>query len=206
MTEYEIPRVPMTAEEIQAANLGRVAALNGRIDLREHDPRWTSVFEEEAARIRAGLAGPGPGSHLDFRLEHVGSTAVPGLPAKPVVDMLLIVPDSGHEADYVPVLKALGYELAIREPEWYEHRVLRRHDLGPRADYVNLHVLSTGCPENERMLRFRNRLRSHAGDRELYAATKRALAEQSWQYLQNYADAKSEVVAEIIERAMTDDA
>ncbi|MFB6891493.1 GrpB family protein [Kitasatospora sp. NPDC056327] len=196
MPEQEIPRVPMTTEEIEAANLGAAPRLDGRITLREHDPRWSAVFEREAAGLAERLGG------LDHRIEHVGSTAVPGLPAKPVVDVLLIVPDSGDEASYVPALEALGYGLAIREPDWYEHRVLRRHDIGPAAEYVNLHVLSAGCPENARMLRFRDRLRRHAGDRELYADTKRALARQSWEYTQNYADAKSEVVAAIIGRAM----
>ncbi|MFB7190510.1 GrpB family protein [Streptomyces sp. NPDC056230] len=199
MPEQEIPRVSMTAEEIEAANLGAAPRLDSQIVLREHDPRWAVAFEREAVRMKERLG------HLDHRIEHVGSTSVPGLPAKPIIDMLLIVPDSGDEASYVPALEALGYELAIREPEWYEHRVLRRYDIDPSADSVNLHVLSAGCPENKRMLRFRDRLRRHSGDRELYADTKQALAQQSWEYMQNYADAKSEVVAGIIERAMADD-
>ncbi|MFE4974394.1 GrpB family protein [Kitasatospora sp. NPDC056651] len=199
MSEQEIPRVPMTTEEIEAANLGAPTRLDGRVTLHEYDPRWPAAFAREAALIEERLA------RLDHRIEHVGSTSVPGLPAKPVIDVLLIVPDSGDEPSYLPALEALGYRLAVREPEWYEHRVLRRHGIGPGADYVNLHVLSAGCPENDRMLRFRDRLRRHDGDRELYAATKRALAEQSWEYLQNYADAKSEVIGGIIERATAEE-
>ncbi|WP_234348353.1 GrpB family protein [Kitasatospora sp. MY 5-36] len=195
MPEQEIPRVPMTTEEIEAANLGAPTRPDGRIVLRDHDPRWPAAYEREAAGMAERLA------HLDHRIEHVGSTSVPGLPAKPVVDMLLIVPDSADEAAYVPALEALGYRLAVREPDWYEHRVLRRYAIDPSADYANLHVLSAGCPEIGRMLRFRDRLRRHRGDRELYADAKRALAEQSWEYLQNYADAKTEVIAGIIERA-----
>ncbi|MGW1177082.1 GrpB family protein [Kitasatospora sp. NPDC002543] len=199
MSDQEIPRVPMATEEIEAANVGPAPRLDGPITLREHDPRWPAAFAREAARVEASLA------RLDHRIEHVGSTSVPGLPAKPVIDMLLIVPDSADEASYLPALEALGYRLVIREPDWYEHRVLRHHDIDPGADYANLHVLSAGCPENDRMLRFRDRLRRHDGDRELYADAKRALARQSWEYLQNYADAKSEVIAGIIERATAED-
>ncbi|GAA2281711.1 hypothetical protein GCM10010145_62270 [Streptomyces ruber] len=193
--QQEFSREPMTAEEIQAANVGSAPKLDGQVALVEYDPRWPGIFEREAAAIRARLSGPG------CRIEHVGSTSVQGLPAKPVVDMLLIVPDSADEAAYLPVLEGLGFDLVIREPGWYEHRVLRKYDLGPSADAANLHVLSDGCPEVDRMLLFRDRLRSDAADRTLYAETKRSLAEQTWEYLQNYADAKTEVVERILARA-----
>ncbi|MFD9909002.1 GrpB family protein [Streptomyces sp. NPDC059063] len=198
MPEQEIPRTPMTADEIEAANLGAAPKLNGRVVLRDYDPRWPEMFEREAARMRERLGGPG------HRIEHVGSTSVPGLPAKPVVDLLLVVPDSADEPSYVPALEGLGFALVIREPEWYEHRVLRKHYANEPAEYANLHVLSAGCPEADRMLLFRDRLRTHSGDRELYAATKRSLARRTWEYTQNYADAKSEVVADILERAAAD--
>ncbi|MFD4985351.1 GrpB family protein [Streptomyces sp. NPDC058374] len=201
MPEQEIPRISMTPEEIEAANVGSATKLNGQVVLCEPDPRWAVAFETEAARMREEL------DSLDHRIEHVGSTSVPDLPAKPVVDMLLIVPDSSDEASYLPALEPLGYTLVIREPEWYEHRVLRKQfpdDRDHTAESVNLHVLSTGCPENERMLRFRDRLRTHDGDRTLYSDTKRALSRQDWEYIQNYADAKSEVVAGILGRAMAD--
>ena len=129
-------------------------------------------------------------------LEHVGSTSVPGLPAKPIVDIVLEVPDSADEQAYVPDLGKAGYVLGIREPDWFEHRLLR----GPR-DAVNLHVFSAGCPETDRMLRFRDHLRTSTADRELYARTKRELAGRNWKYMQQYADAKTEVVGEIMARA-----
>lgn len=129
-------------------------------------------------------------------LEHVGSTSVPGLAAKPRIDMLLAVANSADEPSYVPALKAAGYILRIREPDWYEHRMFNRSDMS-----VNLHVFSQGCPEIDRMLLFRDWLRSHPSDRQLYEDTKRQLAQQNWKYTQNYADAKSAVVEEIIERA-----
>ncbi|WP_405656249.1 GrpB family protein [Streptomyces sp. RK9] len=186
---------PMTAEEIAAAHVGAVPRLDDQVTLAEYDPRWPQVFAAEAARIGAALAD------VRHTIEHVGSTSVPGLPAKPVIDMLLTVPDPGAEQTYVPALEQLGHTLAIREPDWYEHRVLRRYDLAPGAASANLHVFPYGCEEAARMLRFRDRLRAHDDDRDLYARTKRALAERTWEYLQNYADAKSDVVEGILARA-----
>ncbi|MEU6820870.1 GrpB family protein [Streptomyces atriruber] len=195
MSEQQIPRTSMSAEEIEAAHLAAPPKLNGRVTVRDYDPRWPLVFERESARMHERLG------HIEHRIEHVGSTSVPGLPAKPVIDILLTVPDSAADATYVPALEELGFVLVIREPDWYEHRVLRKYDLDPSAETANLHVLSAGCPEADRMLLFRDRLRSHSADRKLYGDTKLALAQQTWEYVQNYADAKSEVVAGILERA-----
>src|SRR5262249_27232018 len=128
--------------------------------------------------------------------EHTGSTSVPGLAAKPIIDITLVVADSADEPAYVPALEAAGYVLRIREPDWHEHRGLK----GPDT-IVNLHVFSRGCAEIERMLIFRDRLRSDDAERELYEAVKRELAEKDWEYVQHYADAKSEVVEAIIARA-----
>ena len=77
-----------------------------------------------------------------------------------------------------------------------KHRLLN----GPDTN-TNLHVFSRGCPEIERMLLFRDWLRSHDADRALYERTKRELAKRTWKYVQNYADAKTSVVEEIIARA-----
>lgn len=130
------------------------------------------------------------------RIEHVGSTSVPDLAAKPVIDIVLVVADSTAEDAYVPALESSGYVLRIREPEWFEHRMFK----GANPN-VNLHVFSSGCPEVDRMLRFRDWLRANAVDRELYQRTKLALAQQEWGEVQNYADAKSAIVAEILARA-----
>ena len=133
-----------------------------------------------------------------LQLEHVGSTSIPRLAAKPIVDMLLVVADSAGEKAYVPAMEAAGYVLRIREPEWYEHRLFKGSDAN-----INLHVFSKECPEIERMLLFRDYLRSNDADRELYERTKRDLAKRNWKYVQNYADAKTAVVEEIIARAHT---
>ncbi len=129
-------------------------------------------------------------------MEHAGSTSVPGLPAKPLIDIVLEVPDSADEPAYVPDLEAAGYPLAIREPDWYEHRIFK----GPDTN-VNMHTFSAGCEEVDRMLLFRDWLRADTDDRELYAAAKRELAARDWKYVQQYADAKTAVVQEIMARA-----
>jgi GrpB-like predicted nucleotidyltransferase (UPF0157 family) len=172
--------------------VGPASPLSGPIEVRDYDPAWPGSYAREATRIVRAL-----GERV-VALEHVGSTAVPGLPAKPIIDIVLEVPDSSDEPAYVPDLEAAGYALRIREPSWFEHRLLRGVD-----DRVNLHVFSAGCPESGRMIRFRNHLRSSAVDRDLYAAAKRDLAGREWKYMQQYADAKTDVIAEIMARAAT---
>ncbi|MFE0151671.1 GrpB family protein [Nonomuraea sp. NPDC059007] len=179
----------MSDEEIAKAHVTTPPVHNERIHLADYDPAWPVRFERLAGDILAALG--------EVRLEHVGSTSVPGLPAKPILDMLLIVEDPADEAAYVPALESLGYVLTIREPEWYEHRVLKLAGEMP----VNLHVLPEGCLEVRRMLGFRDWLRTHDEDRDLYAQTKRDLAGRTWKYVQNYADAKTRVVESILTRA-----
>jgi GrpB-like predicted nucleotidyltransferase (UPF0157 family) len=177
-------------ERILAVRIGEVTPLNGPILIADYDPVWPQLFAREAERIQAAL-----GDRV-LLLEHVGSTSVPGLAAKPRIDILLVVPRSADEPAYVPALEAVGYVLRIREPDWYEHRVFK----GPDTD-VNLHVFSPGCPEIVRLRLFRDWLRTNAADRELYERTKRELARREWKYTQQYADAKTEVVEEILARA-----
>lgn len=164
--------------------------LDAPITLLEYDPAWPGLYEREAARIRAAL-----GDRV-LLLEHVGSTSVPELAAKPCIDIVLAVADSAAEGDYVSQLEAAGYVLRIREPDWFEHRMFK----GPDTS-VNLHVFAAGCPEIERMIRFRDHLRSNEDDRLLYERTKRELAKQQWRHVQHYADAKTQVVSEIMGRA-----
>jgi GrpB-like predicted nucleotidyltransferase (UPF0157 family) len=192
MTTDDAPSAngPLSEEQIRAATVGELRPLSAPILIVDYDPAWPQLFNEEAARIRTAL------EDVALTIEHVGSTSVPGLAAKPKIDILLVVPDSADEARYVPSLEAAGFVLRIREPDWYEHRVFK----GPGTD-INLHVFSANCPEIERMLSFRDWLRNNADDRLLYERTKRHLALQEWEYMQNYADAKSAVVAEIIARS-----
>ena len=130
-----------------------------------YDPAWPEVYESVSERIRSAL-GDGV-----LALDHVGSTAVPGLAAKAVFDVDLTVADSSDEASYVPDLQRAGFELTIREPGWHEHRLLKGRE--PR---VNLHVFSPDCPETIRHLMFRDWLRAHPDDAEVYVEAKTAAA------------------------------
>ncbi len=177
-------------ENIQRVIIGPVTPHNAPIVLVEYDPRWPKLFAREACRIRTALAG------LAIRVEHVGSTSVPGLAAKPIIDIMLVVPDSADEPGYVPALESAGYALRIREPDWFEHRLLK----GPDTD-INLHVFTAGATEIDRMLMFRDWLRSHDADRDAYLAVKRELAQRTWRHVQHYADAKSDIVRQIVDRA-----
>ena len=183
-------RVPRTEAQLRAITIGEPKRPTGPIAIVDYDPTWPRLFAREADRIRSAL-----GDHA-LLLEHVGSTSVPGLAAKPWIDMVLVVADSADEPAYVPALVSAGYALRIREPDWYEHRMLSRADPG-----AHLHVFSPDCSEVERTLRFRDRLRSSEADRQLYERTKRDLARRAWTFMQDYADAKSAVVEEIIARA-----
>jgi GrpB-like predicted nucleotidyltransferase (UPF0157 family) len=183
---------PLSDDEIRAGIVGEVVEHNAAIDLIDYDKKWPRLFEREAERIRGAL------SVKALRIEHVGSTSVPGLAAKPIIDIDLEVADSSDEDTYVPELEAAGYVLRIREPDWFEHRLLK----GPDTN-VNLHTFSEGCEEVDRMLAFRDWLRTHEDDRELYLNTKRELATREWKYVQNYADAKSAVVQQILARALS---
>jgi GrpB-like predicted nucleotidyltransferase (UPF0157 family) len=175
---------------LRAAWVTEPPRLDGPVALADYDPGWPALFDREAARIR-GLLGAGI-----LLLEHVGSTAVPGLAAKPIIDILMVVADPAAEDRYLPPLEAAGYRVVIREAGWHEHRALK----GPDTD-INLHVHHPDSPEVGRHLRFRDRLRADPADRELYQRAKRELAARHWTYIQQYADAKSEVVEDILGRS-----
>lgn len=181
---------PLNEEQIIATTVGERHPLNDTIYLAIYDPEWPLLYSRLEQQIHAALGD------AILLLEHVGSTSVPGLSAKPVIDMVLAVADSSDESSYVQPLEEAGYTLRIREPDWYEHRLLKPPDV-----QGNLHVFSEGCEEIDRMLLFRDRLREHADERVLYEETKRKLAARVWKYTQNYADAKAEVVQEILARA-----
>lgn len=180
-----------TEEYLDEVTVGERESLDSTIDIVPSDPDWPAKFARHARRIREAL------SEKVLFLEHVGSTSVPGLAAKPVVDMVLVVADSADEPSYVPLLEKSGFVLRAREPNWFEHRLLQT----PQRD-ANLHVFSTGCEEIERMLAFRDWLRRNQDDRLLYEKTKLELAAHRWKHMQEYADAKSEVVQAIMARAL----
>ena len=164
-----------------------------RVRIVDYDARWPGLYKSEAEKIRSGLG------NRALRVEHVGSTSVPNLAAKPVIDVLVVVSDSRDEDKYASSLNSAGYELRIREPEWHEHRMFK----GSEPE-LNLHVFSKGCIEIDRMLLFRDWLRTHPADRSLYARTKRKLTIRVWESVQAYADAKTSVVEDILARAQSD--
>ena len=169
----------------------------------EHDPRWELAYAREESRIREAVR------EARVELHHVGSTSVAGLVAKPILDILLLVRDSTDEASYAPALQEAGYDFHLREPHWHQHRLFKQGTShsdaagGPAGDgmKVNLHVFTVGSSEAGRMLVFRDWLRTHPADRDLYQRTKRDLAGRRWQFVQEYADAKTAVVTEILQRA-----
>jgi GrpB-like predicted nucleotidyltransferase (UPF0157 family) len=180
----------MDDEQLKAVTVGDLPPQYQEVVLEDYNVIWPHWYESAAYRIRRALGDKA------LEIHHVGSTSVRGLAAKPLIDINLVVPDTTDEAAYVPPLEAIGYQLRIREPDWYEHRLLRGYD-----PPVNLHVFPPDCEEVERMLRFRDHLRTNEADRELYERTKRELAAKEWKYVQNYADAKAEVVKDILSRA-----
>ena len=134
-----------------------------RIRVVEYDDRWQGDFERLAALVREAL-----GDRV-LELDHIGSTSVPGLPAKPVIDVDMVVADPADEAAYVPDLESAGFVHTIREPWWHEHRLLKHTD-----PMTHLHVFAPDCPEVIRHRMFRDWLLAHDDDRERYAQAKRA--------------------------------
>lgn len=155
-----------------------------RIVIVDYDPAWPARFALERDRVRDALGATAR------RVEHIGSTAVPGLAAKPIVDVLVMVDDPDDETPTVPAMEAAGYELRVREPG---HRMFRT----PERD-VHVHVWGADDPEVERYLRFRDRLRGSVEDRRAYERLKRALAEREWGDMNDYADAKGELIEAIL--------
>jgi GrpB-like predicted nucleotidyltransferase (UPF0157 family) len=183
-------RTPHSEDEIRAYTIGEPLPLSSPIIIADYDPAWPDLFQSEAGRIRAVLGLKA------IRIEHAGSTSVPGLAAKPIIDVVLAVTDAAAEDAWLAAMEAAGYLLRVRESEPWPHRMLK----GPGAD-INLHIYSAGCPEIDRMLVFRDWLRRNEDERALYARTKLALAAKQWKYVQNYADAKTTVIDEIMARA-----
>jgi GrpB-like predicted nucleotidyltransferase (UPF0157 family) len=158
------------------------------IKLEAYSREWPRLFETCKCLIADALPA------IALKIEHVGSTAVPGLSAKPVIDIDLIVENPDLEGEYIPALSALGYKLTIRERSWYRHRMLRHGS--PR---VNLHVWGPNCPEHVRHVLFRDWLRENPGDRECYADIK-LRATVGVDNVEDYNRNKQAVIREIYQR------
>jgi GrpB-like predicted nucleotidyltransferase (UPF0157 family) len=158
-----------------------------RVELHDADPRWPDRYREHRQRILDALGADA------VAIEHIGSTSVPGLAAKPIVDIVVAVEDITAEEDSLDPLLAAGYVLRVREPR---HRMVRT----PERD-VHVHLYEQGAPEIDEYLLLRDHLRSDAADRALYERTKRELLSRSWDDMNDYADAKTEVILAIKARA-----
>jgi len=181
---------PSSDERATGSTIRHPVAVNGPITVVPYNPTWPTQYEHAAANILAAL-----GNRI-ISLQHIGSTSVPGLPAKPIIDIQLLVEDSADEGAYATPLEEAGYTLRIREPEWEQHRLFK----GTNPD-VNVHVFSRGSQQSLRHLAFRDRMRDHNDERDLYAAVKLDLAARTWAYVQDYADAKNEVIDQIVARS-----
>lgn len=167
-------------------------ALVGGFEWREirivaYDHSWPIRFATERDRIADALG------HIARRIDHIGSTAVAGLAAKPIIDIDLSVPDVEDEAAYLERLLAVGYLLRVREPA---HRMVRTPELD-----VHVHISTVGSDWERRHLLFRDWLRHDHRDRDAYEQLKRKLAQRDWADMNEYADAKGPLIAEITDHA-----
>ncbi len=160
------------------------------ISVVEYDPTWADKFLQQQKIIKQALG------ETAFVIEHIGSTAVPGLAAKPIIDILLVVEDPSKEELYLPQLIAAGYELRVREPDYYEHRMVRT----PEKD-VHIHIYPPAAPDVERYYFVRDELRQNEALRKKYGELKQKLASQEWADMNAYSAAKTEVIEEIIAAA-----
>ncbi|MET8263694.1 GrpB family protein [Micromonospora arida] len=196
MAEYPqdvVQRFHGTPEQVDAGLVGEPPRTWESVVIEEYDPAWAQRFIAVRSSLTEALGG------LIIGVEHVGSTAVPGLAAKPVIDVDLVIEDTADEATYLAAVERLGYRLVLREPWWHGHRML----LSPAED-VNLHVWPQGAPEPVRHRLFRDWLRAHPHDRERYAATKRRLARDTAHRPRDYSLAKNDVIDEIYARIFAD--
>ncbi|OUE25932.1 GrpB family protein [Clavibacter michiganensis] len=157
------------------------------VGLQEHDPGWAEAYLVHRRRILDAVGDAA------LAVEHIGSTSVPGLAAKPIVDVVVVVADITAEEDHVARLVAAGYDRRVREPG---HRLVRT----PARD-VHVHVYEEGDPAVEAYLLLRDRLRADPADRDLYERTKRELMTRRWESMDAYADAKTAVIQGILARA-----
>jgi GrpB-like predicted nucleotidyltransferase (UPF0157 family) len=175
----------MEPEDLEAVLIGGLEPAT--VTVVDYDTSWPERFEALAGRVGTALGV------LALSIEHIGSTAVPGLAAKPIIDILVVVPDVEDEAAFVPPLETAGFVLRVREPG---HRMMRT----PSKD-AHVHFHEPDDPAIQDHIDLRDWLRTHPDDRAVYAATKRDLARQQWEDMNYYAEAKSDVIDQIRARA-----
>ena len=183
-----------TPEQMAAALVGEPPTKWQSTVIEDYDPAWEDRFTAASSALSGILGG------MIVGIEHVGSTSVPGLAAKPIIDIDLLIEDTAQETRYIPALERVGYRLVLREPWWHGHRML----VSPEED-VHLHVWPQTAPEPIRHKLFRDWLRSHPEDRDLYATTKRRLARDTAHQPGDYSLAKNDVIDDIYARIFATD-
>jgi GrpB-like predicted nucleotidyltransferase (UPF0157 family) len=178
--------------DVSAGDPSEAVELIGGVEKREirvvpPNPAWPAKFAMERDKLLAALG------EKAVRVDHIGSTSVPGLAAKPIIDIQLSVLDVNREERYLPDLTAAGYQLRVRETG---HRMLRTPDLG-----VHVHVCTAGSDWESRHLLFRDWLRYDRSDRAAYSSLKNRLAQKDWPDMNAYAEAKGAIINEITTRA-----
>ncbi|KAJ6447220.1 GrpB domain-containingprotein [Purpureocillium lavendulum] len=238
MASLVTPRIAVPIEELvkhhdfDPRGVERIATrrVKASVAVVEPDPRWAARYAETRARIVAALGGEeGTGRPVVVAVAHTGSTSLPGMPAKAVVDVDLTVRDVRDEAAYVPALERAGFRFLLREPAWHQHRFFCREGRGRVADDddddgekekgaaaddddddnfpVNLHVWGPGCPEVERHHIFREWLLRAPDDFALYARVKReaaAASARNGESVQDYNLRKEQTIRDILDRAYRD--
>lgn len=192
MAEYPqevVQRFHAPPEQVDDGLVGEAPKNWQSIIIEDYDPAWAARYAATSSLLKEVLG------ELILNTEHVGSTSVPGLAAKPIIDIDLLLEDTADESRYIPALEGIGYRLVLRQPWWHGHRML----VGPAED-INLHVWPRDAPEPIRHRLFRDWLRSHPEDRELYAATKRSLARDTVHRAGDYSLAKNDVIDRILAR------
>ena len=193
LTPEEITRHhDATPPEGRSAFVEGARPLTG-IEVVDYDPAWPAAYAVNAQRISDAL-----GDRV-LALEHVGSTSVPGLAAKPVIDVDLTVADPAEEESWLPPLERAGFRLVIREPWWHEHRALTGSH--PRC---TVHVFGPDCAETVRRRLFRNWLIEHPEDLALYRDAKlgaAAAANAAGEDVMDYNARKEPVIRAIYDRA-----
>lgn len=188
-----------------------------QIQVVSYRPEWPNQFAVEAERIQGALQNVNP------IIEHFGSTAVPGLAAKPTLDILVGLPNPEDLDSAVFPLIGLGYIyvrvyervmpdrryfIRVENPTGEELPVIvdaevNNPDRRAFAHTHHIHMVALDSPFWQQHLRFRDHLRAHVADREAYSALKRQLATQDWPDGNAYNQAKAPLIAEIEARAVT---
>jgi GrpB-like predicted nucleotidyltransferase (UPF0157 family) len=183
----EVLRIQFPALEFAP---GSARSVRDAIEVVAHDERWPPRFEQWRRQLADALG------HAALRIEHVGSTAVPGLAAKPIVDIQISVRDVEREAAYVPAIERAGVSLRVREPG---HRYFR--PAGDRPRDVQIHVCDAGSAWERDHLLFRDYLRVTPAARHAYGRLKLELADRYADDRLAYTDAKSAFILDTLDAA-----